>query len=385
MTIILTLAVMASTALTLFVLVRYGSLRVEGRIPLKQGAFVAVLFCSGLDVGLIMFPLTEYPIYESESAYSFAHPLAIELGMWGLLIWGFYFLTAFYFLRIEPALGLFKNRWVNLVNSLVVMATCAFTGYIFLTSLPIYIPGLAGWAPYAIVAVVIAAACYSASDVVFMKWLSIISMYGFFALMIGMFAFSGFDLVKYAATLANYADYFESLPRFLVPFSDYHEFYLFWWYSWSVMIGQFMAKFASEMSVRQLGMLMIVIPSIPLSLWFAVLYIFHDDAINIPTWLNLAMVSVGIVFVINSLDSLIRLYTDNLKMPVERLGKTNFILVNFAIMVALTAAYRFLGFKIEHVGLTVIGLYAVTYVVMFRRRELVLRQLRSAEVTHALE
>lgn len=370
-TTILTVAVMMSTLLTVVVLLRFGHRTVEGSIPLAPGAFVAVLFCSGLDVGLIMFPLTEYPIYEGEAAYKFAHPLAIELGMWGLLIWGFYFLTAFYFLKIEPALRLFANPVINFVNSFVVMATCAFTGYIFLTSLPTYIPGLNSWLPFVIVAAVIALSCYSACDVMFMKWLSIGSMYGFFALALGMFIYSGGDIGKYALTLANYKDYFISLPRFLVPFSDYHEFYLFWWFAWSIMIGQFMAKFACRMSVRKLGLLMIVIPSIPLSLWFAVLYIFHDDKITIPTWLNLAMVSVGIIFVVNSLDSLIRLYTDNLNLTVAKLGKPKFWLMNFLIMVALVAAYRFAKFQIHHVGLVVIGIYAVTYLVMLVRHRVV--------------
>lgn len=100
------------------------------------------------------------------------------------------------------------------------------------------------------------------------------------------------------------------------------------------------------------------------------LYIFHDDKITIPTWLNLAMVAVGIIFVVNSLDSLIRLYTDNLNLSVARLGKPKFWLMNFVIMVCLVAAYRFAKFQIHHVGLVVIGIYAVTYIVMMiRHRE----------------
>lgn len=376
MTVVLTVAVIVSTLLTVVVLLRYGGSRVEGYIPLRAAPFVAVLFCSGLDVGLIMFPLTEYPVYESEAAYSFAHPLAIELGMWGLLIWGFYFLTAFYFLRIEPRLQLFKIRWVNVLNSLIIMATCAFTGFIFLTSLPTYIPGLPGWAALVVVAAVVAFACYSASDVIFMKWLSIGSMVGLGGLGFTMFVYSGGDLVKYGQTLTHFGGYFANLPRFLVPFSDYHEFYLFWWFSWSIMIGQFMAKFASEMSVRRLAGLMIVVPSIPLALWFAVLYIYHSDAVVIPLWLNLAMVTLGALFVVNSLDSLIRLYTDNLSISVVRLGKWPFIGLNFLIMAGLVGAYALLGFKIEHVGLTVILLYGVVYVFMLRQRRDLLDQLR---------
>ena len=41
---------------------------------------------SGLDVGLIMFPLTEFGGYAEEPAYAFANPLAIEFGFWGFLM-----------------------------------------------------------------------------------------------------------------------------------------------------------------------------------------------------------------------------------------------------------------------------------------------------------
>ena len=37
--------------------------------------------------------------------------------------------------------------------------------------------------------------------------------------------------------------YFAELPRFILPLSDYHAFYLFWWFAWSIMIGQFVSRF----------------------------------------------------------------------------------------------------------------------------------------------
>lgn len=369
MTTVLTIAVLTSISLTVAVLLFKGGEKVQGGYPLSRGAFVAVLFCSGLDVGLIMFPLTEYPVYEKEAEYAFAHPLAIELGMWGLVIWSFYFLTAYYFLCLEPRLKLFENKWVNAVNSLIIVATCSFTAFLFMKALPTYVPDMPEWFPYAVTGVVILMSCYSASDVVFMKWLSILSMWGFFALTLGMWIYSGGDVVKFGRTFSHYQDYFTNIHRFVTPITAYHEFYLFWWFSWSIMIGQFMAKFASPTTVRMLAVLMIIIPSIPLSIWFTVLYIYHADKVAIPGAWSYAMVFVGIVFVVNSLDSLIRLYTDNYDFSVKRFGKWQFIGTNFLVMVALTAAYQFLNFQIQHVGLVVIALYAfVLYRMVAQKR-----------------
>ncbi|MCT7655583.1 hypothetical protein MBH78_14715 [Oceanimonas sp. NS1] len=64
-------------------------------MPTSLFTFIAILFTSGLDVGLVMFPLTEFPVYVSESVYGFASPLAIEFGFWGFLVWGFTFSPPF--------------------------------------------------------------------------------------------------------------------------------------------------------------------------------------------------------------------------------------------------------------------------------------------------
>ena len=44
-----------------------------------------------------------------------------------------------------------------------------------------------------------------------------------------------------------------------------------------------------------------------------------------PPALAAAMVVVGMVFVVNSLDSLIRLYSDNLGMTARRLGTARYV------------------------------------------------------------
>ena len=76
------------------------------------------------------------------------------------------------------------------------------------------------------------------------------------------------------------------------------------------------------------------------------------------------MITVGVIFVINSLDSLIRLYGSNLGWTVDRLGWKRYLPMHFALQLALVLAYQFTPFRIEWVGLVVIGLYATVFVRM---------------------
>ncbi|WP_417223402.1 BCCT family transporter [Amphritea sp.] len=385
MTIIVAITVVLSISLTVLILIFYGNKKIEGRYPLGMFSFVAVLFCSGLDIAIITYPLTEFPIFESDSIYDFAHPLAIEIGFWGFIIWSFYFLTAFYFLFIEPKLKLFEIPWVKFINNLVIMATCAYGGYVLLTSIPIYLADVPDWAPLVITATVIVVACYSASDLIFMKWLSIASMWSLFLLTVGLWFHSGGDVAVLGSTLSHYSDYVENIYRFIIPFSDYHEFYLLWWFAWSIMIGQFMSKFATRTTVKMLFVLMVLFPSIPLSIWFAVLYIFHAGSIEISPFWNTAMIVVGIVFVINTFDSLIRLYTDSLNITTKRFGRLNYVVMNIIIMSCLTIAYAYLGLEMEMVGVTVVFLYGVIYFNVIRRRKEVFDDLSCEHVNEIIK
>jgi len=75
-----------------------------------------------------MFPLTEFAGYGNlteSPEYGFANPLAIEFGFWAFLIWGFYFLTCFYFCVIEPRVKFFDIPLVRVVNNVVIIGTCA--------------------------------------------------------------------------------------------------------------------------------------------------------------------------------------------------------------------------------------------------------------------
>ena len=83
------------------------------------------------------------------------------------------------------------------------------------------------------------------------------------------------------------------------------------------------------------------------------------------------MVLVGITFVVNSLDSLVRLYTDNLNLTPTRLGKATYIVGNVVVLCLLTALFQLEFLEIQWVGALVIGLYfaCVAYIVLFKRRE----------------
>ncbi|HIL63163.1 MAG TPA: BCCT family transporter [Porticoccaceae bacterium] len=374
---ILACAVVAVLTVSLALVWRCGNLILSGQMPARFFAFFAILFTSGLDVGLIMFPLTEFPVYETEQAYSFANPLAIEFGFWGFLIWIFYFLTTFYFCIVEPRLKIFDIPWVKLVNNSIVIATCAFTGFLFLQYLPDYIEGITPFYRFSLVALVLLAAVFSSTDIRYVKILSLSSTWLFFALVVVMWAFGGLGLTGLASNLFQLGEYFTNIHRFILPFSDYHAFYLFWWFAWSIMIGQFVSRFVGELRTWQLFLALLIIPSIPISIWFSVLYGVYEQGQDISGFLTWFMVLVGVIFVTNSLDSLTRLYTDNLQLTVDRLGRLKYIGIHWLLLYSLILFYQFTPLQIEWIGLVVIGLYAVVAVLVILRRKLLVDPVNS--------
>lgn len=374
---ILACAVVAVLTVSLALVWRCGNLILSGQMPTRFFAFFAILFTSGLDVGLIMFPLTEFPVYETEQAYSFANPLAIEFGFWGFLIWIFYFLTTFYFCIVEPRLKIFDIPWVKLVNNSIVIATCAFTGFLFLQYLPDYIEGITPFYRFSLVALVLLAAVFSSTDIRYVKILSLSSTWLFFALVVVMWAFGGLGLTGLASNLFQLGEYFTNIHRFILPFSDYHAFYLFWWFAWSIMIGQFVSRFVGELRTWQLFLALLIIPSIPISIWFSVLYGVYEQGQDISGFLTWFMVLVGVIFVTNSLDSLTRLYTDNLQLTVDRLGRLKYIGIHWLLLYSLILFYQFTPLQIEWIGLVVIGLYAVVAVLVILRRKLLVDPVNS--------
>ena len=370
MTLILSIAIIITLLTAIVLATRWRNVVCTGPMPVSLFTFIAILFTSGLDVGLIMFPLVDFQVYVTEAPYAFTNPLALEFGFWGFLVWGFYFLTTFYFCIVEPKLQLFEIPAIKIANNIVVIGTCAFTGYLFLVYLPGYIEGITDAARYSLVAVVVLFAALSSTDVRFVKILSVTSTWLFFALIAGVWLASDMGIIGLAGSIANIGEYFTNIHRFVMPITDYHQFYLFWWFAWSIMIGQFVSRFAGGLKAWQLLLVLLIIPSIPIAVWFSVLYFYFSNGLDVGGYWRLAMIVVGVIFVVNSLDSLTRLYTQNLDLTVERFGVATYVVGNWLALFGLVLLYQFTPLKIEWVGLVVIGIYAAVYVLVFKRRRL---------------
>ena len=368
MTEILSVAIIVTTLTSLFIVARWRNLRCEGPLPASLFTFIAILFTSGLDVGLIMFPMVDFESYAGDPAYDFANPLAFEFGFWGFLVWGFYFLTTFYFCIVEPKLKLFEIPAVKFTNNVVIIGTCAFTGFLFLQYLPSYIEGISDLAKFGLVAAVVLFAALSSTHIRFVAILSVSSTWLFFALIAGIWLVSGMGIGGLTSSMSNLDGYFGNIHRFVLPVTDYHQFYLYWWFAWSIMIGQFVARFVGGLKTWQLLVALLVVPSIPIAIWFSVLYYYFDNGIAIPGVWRIAMIVVGVIFVVNSLDSLMRLYTQNLGLTVARLGTWQYVAGNWIALYGLVLLYQFTPLEIEWVGIVVIGLYAAVYALVFKRR-----------------
>lgn len=363
----------------IFCLVRWGNVKCIGVTPVKTFTFIAILFTSGLDVGLIMFPLTEFAGYADLTAspeYGFSNPLAIEFGFWGFMIWGFYFLTCFYFCIIEPRVKFFEIPAVKLINNFVIIGTCAFTAYLLLTNLPWYLPSIGDGESivmtfYVIVFAVILTAVFSSTDIRYVKFLSLASTWLFLALIVGMWAGAKIAPEAFIGQLSLIGNYFGNIHKFALPLNDYHAFYLFWWFAWSIMIGQFTSRFVGGLRTWQVLAALLIFPSIPLAIWFVVLYFYHSNDLPTDGFIAISMVVVGITFVVNSLDSLIRLYTDNLEMSSRKLGRPKYILINLALLFGLTMLFKLDFLQIQWVGAVVILLYfaCFLYIMTVKRAE----------------
>ncbi|MBL4630744.1 MAG: BCCT family transporter, partial [Paraglaciecola sp.] len=173
-------------------------------------------------------------------------------------------------------------------------------------------------------------------------------------------------------TFTLLGNYFTNMHQFVLPLNAYHEFYLYWWFAWSIMIGQFTARFVGGLRTYQVLLAMLIFPSIPIAIWFVGLYYYHLNELGINSFINGAMVAVGVIFVINSLDSLIRLYTDNLSLTVARLGQTRYIMGNITVLSGLTLLFTLDFLQIQWVGAVVIALmFSCLLFILLKRLEVV--------------
>ena len=182
-----------------------------------------------------------------------------------------------------------------------------------------------------------------------LKVLSLVSTSLFLMLIAGVWLVSGEGVSGLAGHATALGAYFTNLDRFILPINDYHGFYLSWWFAWSIMIGQFVARFVSGIPVWQLAIALLVVPSIPIALWFTVLYSYFVDGETVGELITMAMIVVGILFVVNSLDSLTRLYSQNLNLTVERLGRSRYVLAH-ASFVPMVSVTPFAGFPLLPCG-----------------------------------
>ncbi|SFR64523.1 Choline-glycine betaine transporter [Marinobacter daqiaonensis] len=397
MTLWLSAGLIFTFAAMAMILYKWWNVQCIGVTPVSTFTFIAILFTSGLDVGLIMFPLTEFAGYgdlAESPEYGFANPLAIEFGFWAFLIWGFYFLTCFYFAIIEPRVHFFEIPVVKVINNMVIIGTCAFTAYLLLVNLPWYLPQIGDGESvvptfYAIVFASIGLAVYSSSRIKYVRILSVGSSILFIAL-IALMWFRAFVLGKgspadFVGTAGMIGEYFSNIHQFLLPINDYHEFYLLWWFSWSIMIGQFTARFVSGIRTWQLLIAMMVVPSIAIGTWFTVLYYYHSEGIQVAAFTNIAMISVGVLMVVNSLDSLIRLYTDNLNLTAKRLGQFNYVVFNLVAMIGLTLLFQLDFLRIQWVGALVIALYFSCFVYILTRKRTEVGAITSSPKENVLD
>ena len=215
---------------------------------------------------------------------------------------------------------------------------------------------------------VIVLAVLSSMRLTVLRVLSLSSTGLFFVLIVAAWLSSSVGVSGLLGTVSGLSGYLANLDRFILPINDYHGFYLSWWFAWSIMIGQFVARFVNGMAAWKLLVAILIVPSVPIALWFSVLFSYFSGGTPISDLITLLMIVVGILFVINSLDSLTRLYSQNLGLTVDALGHYRYVLTHAVLLVGLVVLYRFTPLKIEWIGMVVIGLYVAIYTLVFVRR-----------------
>ncbi|GLX76786.1 choline transporter [Thalassotalea insulae] len=321
---------------------RFRNSQLSGKQPRSIWLLSAILFTSGLDGGFILLPLIEFPQYQEKNIYSFTNPLAIELGFWGITAWTLYYVSTLYFLTLEPKLQLFSKQWVQKLSALVVIITCAFTLSLFTQLVPFYLSERHSDHPlftFIILLVIILTALVISTRISLMMRISQLSVLIFIGLWSYLALSSQFDSQTLISSIDLGADYLTSLHKFIVPFNDYHEFYLAWWLTWSIMLGQFVARFVSGLKPLPLFIVMTLLPLIPCFLWFALLFHLEQSHFTLTTEVKWCLLLLALAFVINSLDFMVENYSRAFNIGLQDIGKSRFIIINSLLL--LTLSYLF--------------------------------------------
>lgn len=290
-----------------------GSVVTKNETKTNVSIFVCLLFTSGLDIGLLLFPLTEFSSYKG-SKYLGINPVSIELGFWGFSVWGFYFLATCYFLFVEPRINLFEKKYFNVVFMMLIILTCAFSVNLFVDFFLSYQvdiferPLFTRNEIIVLATIIIALGFFLSKTNSVIKLISTCSVILFIlTVIIGGISiiFNGDFIHLLNIMLKGTTGYINNFDEFLTPMNDYHQFYLFWWFSWSIMVGKFTAQYTPKgLTIRNLFVIMILIPTMPLILWFSILFYFSESVNNISDNYLYLMFFVGVLFLINSLSAI---------------------------------------------------------------------------------
>lgn len=314
-----------------------------GSEPTSITALIAILFTSGLDGGFILLPLIEFNQYAKDEVYQFTNPLAIELGFWGISAWAMYFVSTLYFLTLEPKLKLFEIIWVKRLSACVVVATCAFTLSLFIDLIPLYLPQQlkqSTWLLGALTTIIVIASLVISINTKLMTFVSKVSVFVFILFCFYLAWILKFDFTDLSQSIAFGADYFSHIHRFILPFNDYHEFYLAWWMTWSVMLGQFVAKFVRSLRPLTLFFVMTILPLLPSFIWFSLLFQLFESSYVLSSSSQLVMLILGCAFVINSIDFMVANYSQTFNLTLNKQGPVKFVIFNTTFLLLLTYLFQ---------------------------------------------
>lgn len=379
----LSIASILVLTISIYVAIKYRE-RAEGTSDsVSLIVFFCILFTAGLDIGLIMFPMMEFETYSNQEYYGI-NPLSLEIGFWGGIVWVFYFLSTFYFVYIEPKIKLFESPGMKLIFSFLLLLTCAFSAKLFVDFFKFYLPPLIynqhiGLFTHEniilLTTIIITLSAFSALKTFFIKALSYISLFLFSLLIIiGLhIATETISYWQYISTLASgVIGYIDNISLFIKPMNEYHEFYMFWWFSWSLMIGKFISRFIPKgIYPLQLFLFMIIVPTVPLSIWFTICYKLYTNKANIDSGYLILMSIVGLLFMINSFDSAIRVSANLINESIKPIKYNLSLYISYFLLLLFFISYA--GFysdtnaiiKIEHTGtLSIIIIYYILFKVI---------------------
>lgn len=379
--------IVTTLVLSIALMLWKGNETLNGSFEVGAVSFFAILFTTSLDGGLLLLPLLDFERFASLSAvevYGFSNPLALEFGFWGVLSWACYFVTTCYFAIWEPTFGVFRQRWIKWINNLLIILTCAFTAWLLFATVSEYLPTHllehSTIVIQALIILVLIVAVLSSMRLNTIKWLSAVSLLLFMLLCVYVIIQNNMTVERFVEHSQLLNDYFIQIEHFVFPIDDYHQFYMFWWLAWSIMIGQFTAQFVKGLRVYQLMIALLIMPSIPIAIWFVCAFDFFSVPIMNKSELNGLIIVLAVLFVINSVDSMIRLYSVNLNLDTKRLGNVTYFIVHFCLLLAITVLFDYQVLSIELVGtiVFVFWLYALAFgiwrVVIKGRFEFMLKQ-----------